>query len=146
MNAVARFPHTVRLEADREIYIPPPLKRERIPGWLKIRLTPHKKRLNTVNHIDALRQLARGSGHWLDHWGMTTFDGKDFFVSEPYTLSAEMVSGITDFAALLKLDFTIHAASAHFPTGTLRLMFLPKEQSSGFPFCLDKGHDRFFGG
>jgi hypothetical protein len=98
-----------------------------LPAWLKLRLTPHKRRLGAYSHFDALMRLTSGSNNWLDHWGSArNAHGQEQFISEPYPLYREALQEVLRFAELLDLDVTLSATSYHFPTRVVRLTFEPK--------------------
>lgn len=70
----------------------------------------------------------------LDHWGVTTYGGRDWFVSEPYGLDRDALDAITALCDRLDLDVTAHGVSWHYPSATLRLMFWPKGAEPMLPF------------
>jgi hypothetical protein len=98
-----------------------PVRRGHVPRWLTARLRPHRLDLGCYTPA---HPLFGGCAGWLDHWGTTE---KDEFVSEPYHVGMAEMRSIINFAELLALDVRVRAASAHFPTETVRIMFTPKE-------------------
>lgn len=103
-----------------------PVQLGRIPGWLKKRLTLHRRRLGAFNHADTLLRLARaGGGGWLDHWGTTIVCGEERFVSEPYPMTGDAMRAVLRFADALSVAVSAHAMSYHNPTACVRLVFAP---------------------
>lgn len=109
-----------------------PVKRGRLPRWLKGRLRHEARR----------RKLSQGFGSpgdsflleflgarlpWFDHWGMVSRNGRDCFVSEPYGLTDHHTREMLEFCRVLHLEFDIDATSFHYPTRTLRITMWPSE-------------------
>lgn len=131
-NKATEFPlHQINSRFPESLtgFIPPRLSGG-IPGWLKQKISKCK-RLKPVNpyngwEVTTLLNLPVTRG-WLDHCGRTFYNGTEYFVSEPYGLTINDMRNVTDFCAMFDLDVTVHAASAHYPTACLRLMFIPRE-------------------
>jgi len=103
-----------------------PVRWGHVPTWLKKRTRPYALDLTCYT---TAHPLFGGGAEWLDHWGTTIdADGEEDFVSEPYHLNAEGMRGLLHFAAALDLYFIVRAASAYFPTHSLRIKFMPKER------------------
>lgn len=112
-----------------------PVWGERLPAWLKRRITVEARRripgilVSQYGRYDLLR-LVGASDRWLDHWGTTRTWGREIFVSEPYGLTADAVEELLEFCRVLNLGFDFDATSSHFPTRTLRIMMWPREWGS----------------
>jgi hypothetical protein len=69
---------------------------------------------------------------WLDHFGkMTDPDsGAEILIAEPYGLSSDDARELLTFCDRHKLEFSIHAMSAHFPGRTISIWIQPQRTVS----------------
>lgn len=126
-------------------YTPPPIRYGRDPVWVRRQLArlfrarpewaingPRYTYSDAVADL-VTREVAGDEGYfcrWYDHAGAATytFNGEHIvcLASEPYGLSAIGTKAVVLFADLLGADWSIEAASTHYPTRTLRILFWPK--------------------
>jgi hypothetical protein len=124
-------------KADRVHSAPPISQYHGFPRWLiqrikekipKTELAPHPSR----SDCELWFQYQSSSGGWLDHFGISTEQGKEVFVSEPYALrGAESMRSIITLAEKLEIRFEVVGWSAHYPMRTLRIIFFPPELPNG---------------
>jgi hypothetical protein len=112
-------------EWDNEFFVPPPIdKPGEFPNWL----------IEKAGELVSLDGVITELGDdWLDHWGTATYAGKEWLVSEPYTLSGRALRQLLSFAERLGLGVSVQASGAHRPGQTMRVMLrLKGDYEEGF--------------
>jgi hypothetical protein len=71
--------------------------------------------------VMVFQQLNFWDSSWFDHVGWVG----DSLVAEPYRLTSEGISALTDFCQQSNTKFDITGASFHYPTRTLRIAIRP---------------------
>lgn len=125
----------------RKLTKPKPVKKHRVPEWMRKRLKKLKKageiESPTYGACDMLMcGVFRKIEYCLDHWGKIQFEDREVFVSEPYFLEYEENKQFADF---MECEMAVFPNSWHFPSRTLRIVFWPVEWNCGInPCALDE--------
>ena len=97
-----------------------------MPNWLRKRLLRAfggRYGSSGLAALMAAQQALGDTNGWLDHYGVTTEQGKAVFVSEPYDLMPNGIEGIVRFAKACGCEWYVTADSYWFPGRTVRVVF-----------------------
>lgn len=124
------YDDTTRHRTEYQAEVPGKVTRHRIPGWMSRHLVKRFKTLrgcpdNWSRLQGALRLTGDGLPGWLDHAGYALVGNEPCFVSEPYGLTSRAIASLARFSEQTGLEYEISAASNHYPTRTLRIIFRP---------------------
>ena len=132
---------------EAELLIPPHLKVETYPEWLRQRALERKPDYKDAwpnSDADAVSAWIEDldAWEWLDHWGTAVYDGEEHLVSEPYHMNRERIDQLLRFCDEFNLKVSIQASGHHYPTQTMRIFVWPQEWNLGDHFLQEQeGYD-----
>lgn len=116
-----------QIDEVRRLLEPTPVRERHVPSWFRRALLKVYGR--SPYGSGGMSVLAHAKNRfdlkWVDHYGSTVIDGREYFVCEPYPYCCrfEHLAGIVEFCQKTGLEHRISANAWHYPGKTIRVLF-----------------------